>query len=106
MKNISPKEVFEMLKKTNTLLVDVRTDAEVAELSIPKALHIPLDELSTRLCEIPVNSTVMFHCRSGGRSTQAALFAEKSGYKNAHSVAGGITEWVASGLPTVHALGE
>ncbi len=100
MKNISPKEAFEILEKTpNTILVDVRTDAEVAEMAIPKALHIPLDELSFRLHEIPVDATVMFHCRSGGRSARAALFAESAGYKNTHNVAGGITEWAASGLP-------
>ncbi len=100
MKNISPKEAFEMLEKNpNTILVDVRTDAEVAEMAIPQALHIPINELSLRLHEIPVDATVMFHCQSGGRSARATLFAESVGYKNAHNVSGGIMEWVASGLP-------
>ncbi len=100
MKNISPKEAFEMLEKNpNTILVDVRTDSEVAEMAIPKSLHIPINELSLRLHEIPVDATVMFHCQSGGRSARATLFAESVGYKNAHNVSGGIMEWVASGLP-------
>ncbi len=102
MKNITPKEASKILENTpSTILVDVRTGAEVAEMAIPKALHIPLDELHLRLREIPVDATVLFHCRSGGRSAQATLFAESAGYKNAHNVLGGITEWAASGLPIV-----
>ncbi len=102
MKNINPKEANKMLENTpNTILVDVRTDAEVREMAIPKALHIPLDELSLRLREIPVDANVIFHCRSGGRSARATLFAEGAGYKNAHNLAGGIMEWASSGLPVV-----
>ena len=102
MKNITPKEASEMIEKIpNTVLVDVRTGAEVLEMAIPKSLHIPLNELSGRLHEIPVDASVIFHCRSGGRSTQAALFADRAGYKNTHNVAGGIMEWTASGLPVV-----
>ena len=100
MKNISPKEAFEMLEKTpNTILVDVRTNDEVLEMAIPKSLHIPLSELPGRLHELPLDATVMFHCRSGGRSAQAVLFAESKGYTNVSNVTGGITAWTASGLP-------
>lgn len=102
MKNISPKEAYDILEKTpSAILVDVRTDGEVAEMSIPKALHIPLDELYVRLSKIPVGSTVIFHCRGGGRSAQAANLAESAGYTNVYNVLGGIMEWIASGLPVI-----
>ncbi len=102
MKNISPKEARDMLRNTqNTIIVDVRTDAEVAEVAIPKSLHIPIDELYLRLHEIPVDANVIFHCQSGGRSSQASIFADEAGYTNVYNLKGGIMEWIASGLPVV-----
>ncbi len=100
MKNITPKEAQKIIENTpDAILVDVRTDEEVAEISIPKALHIPLEELSLRLYELPIDATVIFYCRSGARSEHAAIFAESVGYENSHNVLGGIMEWAASGLP-------
>ena len=55
----------------NLLVVDVRSPDEYAEGHIPQALSIPVDELETRLEEIPPNTPVLFLCHAGRRSTSA-----------------------------------
>lgn len=102
MKNITPLEAANILKEDKgAILVDVRTYGEVAEESIPGAKHIPLDELSSRLDEIENFSTLLFSCRSGGRSAVAASIAESAKLPGVMNVTGGIMAWMKEGLPVV-----
>ena len=78
MKNITPTEAAQVLKEDmGTVLVDVRTPTEVAEVSISGTKNIPLDELPSRLDELKDFSSILFICRSGGRSVTAAAIAEE-----------------------------
>jgi rhodanese-related sulfurtransferase len=79
-------------------LVDVREPDEVAALSVPGALHIPLDRVADRLGEIPRDQEVLFICRSGNRSGIACERAAER-LPNAKSVAGGIMAWEKAGGP-------
>lgn len=102
MKNITPIEATKILKEdTGAILVDVRTYGEVAEEAVPGAKHIPLDELSGRLDEIENFSSLLFMCRSGGRSASAAAMVEAAGFPNVMNVSGGIIAWAGAGLPVV-----
>jgi rhodanese-related sulfurtransferase len=78
-------------------LVDVRSREEHATAHVPDSLNIPLDELASRLNDLP-NSTIHLMCGSGKRSSQAARFLTDRGY-TAVNVAGGITEWYRAGHP-------
>lgn len=80
------------------LLVDVRTPEEFAGGHIPGAVNIPLQELETRLAEIPTDSPVVLYCRSGNRSAQAAAILREAGYRRIYDL-GGINAWQAQGLP-------
>jgi rhodanese-related sulfurtransferase len=42
---------------------------------------------------------VVFYCRTGGRSAQAAAFAAAQGFLQAYNLQGGIFAWVQSGAP-------
>jgi len=42
------------------LLIDVREDHEVASGSIPGAIHIPVDELESRMSDIPKDVRLVF----------------------------------------------
>ena len=102
MKNITPLDAAQILKEEKSaILVDVRTYGEVAEESIPGAKHIPLDELPSRLDEVENFSTLLFLCRSGGRSAVAASIAESAKLSGVMNVTGGIIGWMSSGLPVV-----
>ena len=82
-------------------LLDVRTAEEWNQAHVAGAVLIPLDELKSRLAEVPVDQDVLIICRSGNRSGQARDLLRAAGLKRTTSISGGINAWVAKGLPVV-----
>lgn len=70
------------LKKNGAILVDVRSVAEYAGGSAPGTINIPLQELGSRLNEIPKSVPVVLCCASGTRSGMAKMLLKKNGYQN------------------------
>ncbi|WP_143588020.1 rhodanese-like domain-containing protein [Tersicoccus phoenicis] len=81
-------------------LVDVRSQEEHATAHVPGSLNIPLDELPSRLADLP-GGTLYLMCGSGKRSSQAARILTDRGYQTVN-VAGGITEWYRNGHPVTY----
>jgi rhodanese-related sulfurtransferase len=81
-------------------LVDVRSREEHATAHVPGSLNIPLEELPSRLADLP-GGTLYLMCGSGKRSSQAARILTDRGYQ-AVNVAGAITEWYRAGLPVTY----
>ena len=80
------------------VLVDVRTEREYAQIRVPGAVHIPLDEVRGRIGELRTDHPVAFVCRSGHRSAMAAKRAAKH-RPDVLNIAGGMNAWLAAGLP-------
>ena len=90
---LAPKEVFEVLQQEpSAVLVDVRTKAELELVGkIPGAINIEwafypgmvpnTDFVTQLLSQVDKNLTVVFMCRTGGRSHNAAMLAQQLGYK-------------------------
>ncbi len=53
--------------KDEVLLLDVRTPAEFAAGHIPRAVNIPVDELRSRLSELPKEKPIVTYCKVGQR---------------------------------------
>jgi len=98
-------------------LIDVREREELEHGMIPTAFNVPLSELHEALnmeredfksmygFEKPSkDERVIFHCRTGGRSAQAAAYAETLGF-NSENYAGSIWEWAETD-PDVKRYGE
>jgi sulfur dioxygenase len=87
------------------LILDVRTRVETDEESarIAGAMLIPVNELRTRLGEVPDTKPVMTICRSGKRSVLAYNILRESGRKRVASIKGGLLRWYEEGLPVVQA---
>lgn len=98
--DIDPRELAQ--KKNQVVLVDVRQMEEyVGDLGhIPGSKLIALDELPESMDQIPRNKTVVFVCRSGGRSARAAAFAMEQGYTEVYNLKGGMILWNELHLPT------
>lgn len=96
-KNLNVQELQTLLSKGNVKLVDVRTDAEVAQGYIKGADKLPLHLLPIKLAELDRNSPTVFYCQMGGRSAQAAAFAAMQGMKEVYNLQGGILAWSQSG---------
>ncbi|NWF71287.1 MAG: rhodanese-like domain-containing protein [Chloroflexi bacterium] len=79
-------------------LLDVRTAEEYASGHIADSVNIALQELQTRLSEIPRDVPVVIYCRSGNRSAQAARLLVEAGYSQIYDL-GGIIAWTAQGYP-------
>lgn len=97
--SLSPGELAERIKAGDVRLIDVRTDEEVAEGTIPGAEHIALDRFDPAAIATDDGREVVFYCRSGRRSAIAAeKLAEATGAPATH-LEGGIIAWEAAGQP-------
>jgi NADPH-dependent 2,4-dienoyl-CoA reductase/sulfur reductase-like enzyme/rhodanese-related sulfurtransferase len=65
----------------STVLLDVRRDDERAKGFIPGSTHIPLDQLRSRLDELPRDREIIVYCQSGQRSYYAARILTQHGYR-------------------------
>ena len=74
------------LRKSGATFVDVRSAAEFAGGNAPGTINIPLQELGSRLSEIPKSSAVVLCCASGTRSGMAKLLLKKNGYPQVHNI--------------------
>lgn len=97
---LSPEDLAAKLKAGNVRLIDVRTDAEVAEGTIPGAEHIALDQFDPAKLDLSDGREVVLYCRSGRRSAVAGEKLATATGKPAEHLEGGILAWEAAGQPT------
>ena len=95
---VTPQEAQEMLRQVpNAKLVDVRTRAELEWVGrIPGAVEVELltypgsrpnpDFVKQLEQQVGKDSPVLFICRSGGRSHNAAMLAQQAGYAECYNV--------------------
>lgn len=76
----SLKNAEAILQANNYQLLDVRTLGEYQQNSIPKSIHIPVSELSSRLKELDKNKPIVVYCASGVRSSSAKTILINSGF--------------------------
>lgn len=93
------KTVAAVKERDDVVLLDVREQWEYDEGHIPGVTLIPMNEVASRLSEIPTDKEVIVTCRSGNRSGQVADFLRAQGFDNVHNMQGGILAWEAAGLP-------
>jgi hydroxyacylglutathione hydrolase len=79
-------------------VLDVREADEWTSGHVPDALWIPLEELPSRVGEVP-QGRVATICASGFRSSAAASLLEAAGRTALANVWGGTTAWRQLGLP-------
>ncbi|TKD50432.1 rhodanese-like domain-containing protein [Sphingomonas baiyangensis] len=80
-------------------LIDIRGADEHARERIPGAVNVPLDQIG----ELPRGDRpLVFHCRSGARTTaHAARLRDVAGSSPAYVLGGGIDAWRQAGQPVV-----
>jgi hydroxyacylglutathione hydrolase len=104
--DIDPKELATMLEDSSQQkqiqLIDVRQPDEFhGDLGhIPGATLMVLDTLPDLVDKVDKDKTVVFVCRSGGRSARAAAYFQSLGYKNVFNLKGGMLLWSELHLET------
>ena len=120
---VTPQEAHDLVREGKAKLVDVRTRAEWEWVGrIPGAVEVELlsypgsrpnpDFVQQLEQKVPKETPVLFICRSGGRSHNAAMMATQAGYAEAFNVLEGFEGdrdaaghrntkggWRAAGLP-------
>lgn len=91
--DIEPMELEQ--KRDQVVLIDVRQPDEfTGDLGhIPGAELIVLDTLEDRIHELPKDKTLVFVCRSGGRSARATEMALEHSFKSVYNLKGGMILW-------------
>jgi len=98
IRTIPPAEAAHLIEQGATL-IDIRSPDEHARARIAGAQNIPLEQLSD---DSAPGDIIVFHCRSGMRTAQAAdRLAKAAGSRSCYIVEGGLTAWGGAGLPII-----
>lgn len=95
--DLSQKDWWEgFLKDQDAIILDVRTEEEVASGKIPNSVNIDIYKgqgFIYRLEEMDKNKTYYVYCRSGARSAQACSIMNQLGFEKTYNLIGGIMQW-------------
>ena len=97
--DVNPTEVSENADKL--VLIDVREDHEYAgELGhIRSSKLVPMGSIPEQLESLPRDRTIVFVCRSGGRSAKVSAYAKQQGFDQVYNMLGGMIKWNELSLP-------
>ncbi len=85
----APLAHWEDIGNTNALILDVRNLSEYVSGHIDRAINIPLNELRSRMYELPSEREIWTYCTVGQRSYYAVRALRLNGF-NARNLSGGI----------------
>lgn len=90
----------------DTLLLDVRTADEYSLGTLPNAINIPVDELRTRLSELPKDKPIVVSCAVGLRGYLAYRILTQHGFKNVKNLSGGYKTWSVASAKPISVMGN
>jgi rhodanese-related sulfurtransferase len=97
IQEIEPAAANQLIASGQAALIDVREEDEYARERIPGATLAPLSRFDP--ASIPADRAVIFHCRTGRRSMDAAQRVAGRSQGDIYNLQGGIVAWRAAGLP-------
>lgn len=89
----------ELVQKGEVRVIDVRTRSEFAEGHIAGAENVDVNQPEF-IERLRLKGDVAVYCRTGKRSSRAAMMIAEQGY-NVYDLGGGIMAWRQAGKPTV-----
>lgn len=90
---ISPNEVYELIGKDDTYIIDVRDKDEYDTGHIKGSINIPVGEIDEIYQLVSdKDSLIIVYCKSGARSRVAYSVLKSFGYRNVLDMKG-INEW-------------
>ncbi|MEM7780847.1 MAG: rhodanese-like domain-containing protein [Pseudomonadota bacterium] len=95
--DLSVEQLRAKLDAGDIRLIDVRTEAEVAEGMLPNAEHIALDSFDPASLDTSDSREIVLYCRSGRRSARAGEMLAAHTGKPVQHLAGGIIAWREAG---------
>jgi rhodanese-related sulfurtransferase len=74
------------LVENSAFIIDAREENEYHAGHLKNSLNIPLSQFRDRLVEIPKDTPVYIHCRSGQRSYNMVMALQNLGYENVYNI--------------------
>jgi len=95
VQQISNQEFKDIMSKSDTLVLDVRTAGEVNAGVIPNAIHMDIMDhtFGQKIQELDSEKEYLVYCRSGGRSSMACELMMRNGINKVYNLANGIAAW-------------
>jgi thioredoxin-like negative regulator of GroEL len=92
-------ELAQLLPSGQVTPVDTRDAAAFARAHLPRAVHIPLEEVPNRVAELyMLGGQPVLYCRSGDKTKELAATLGEQGVEVAF-LEGGLLGWESDGLP-------
>lgn len=92
-KRITPEEAKRIMDTEKCTVLDVRTEDEFVLGHLENSICIPVDDLESRLDELPDKSAlILVCCRTGKSSAIAAELLDSLGYERVYDF-GGLLSW-------------
>jgi rhodanese-related sulfurtransferase len=99
LKSLSPAEARQLIDG-GAVLVDIRDADEHAREHIPSARNVTLSQIKENGLPRPLQAhAVIYHCRSGARTTANAETLLSAAQCEAYVVEGGLDAWRKAGFP-------
>jgi rhodanese-related sulfurtransferase len=88
-----------MQAKKEGIILDIRTDAEVASGRIPGAIQIDYyhPDFDSRIRQLDTSKPLFLYCAVGGRSASAIAAFQEAGFKEIYHLQPGMQGWKAAG---------
>jgi phage shock protein E len=100
---ITPAQGYAKFQQ-GSFFLDVRTQTEWDQFHIKDSTLIPLEELQTRLNELPKSKDIVVVCLSGQLSQSGATILQQAGFPRVSYVSGGLQAWMAAGYPVQNGI--
>jgi rhodanese-related sulfurtransferase/biotin operon repressor len=106
MEAVPRDELLRRAREGTTIVLDVRPEEEYLAGHIPGAVSVPLDQLATRLEELPREKEVVAYCRGPYcfMAFEAVRLLRARG-REARRLEEGFPEWRTAGLPVASGSG-
>ncbi len=96
---LKPEEVAQLLTRRQVVLVDTREQSVFDRVHLPRAVHMPIEDIENRLAELHMlPAAPVLYCRSGNQTKDLAAKLTESGVPVSY-LDGGVLAWEAAGLP-------
>lgn len=94
MRYISVDDAHTKIENGTMIILDIREPYEIETCSI-KSLQIPMDEVISRINEVPTDKAIAVMCRTGKRAeAMANILTSEYDLTNTYVLEGGVLAWI------------
>lgn len=99
---ITPEQLHARIARGDKpIVLDVREPGEIEIAAFPGAVHIPMNDIPSRIGELAPEDEIIVVCHHGMRSAHVAMYLASNGFARVLNLSGGINAWSETVDPSV-----